>query len=379
MKILMLVSELWPVFSGGLGIAAYELVKNVESLFPQVTFKIAIPRLNWKGDLKAEIIETPTEIYSVYFERGEPNLDWGSIGQFYKFNYALARACEKKEYDIIHINDWMTVPAGILLKEKGKPMIFHLHSTEYDRTNEKPRQWVVEIEKLGAQKADLVIANSFRTKRELIELYGINENKIRVVYNGINLEKFAPHNPKKIKKSEGKIVLFVGRLTIQKGIWHLLQAAKKVLEKSPETKFIFVGKGPDLPFLIKTSIELGIEKSIIFTGKISDEELLAAYKMCDVFVMPSVSEPFGIVALEALASGKPLIISKTSGVCEILKHCFKVDFWDIEIMASRILETLNYDSLNYALSQNGLREVQKLSWKNSAKACVKVYEALLHA
>ncbi|MBR9689792.1 MAG: glycosyltransferase family 4 protein [Candidatus Altiarchaeota archaeon] len=380
MEVLVLSSELWPVFSGGLGVAVYELIKNMEKNHSNVNFKVGIPILKWSGDLKAEIIEAPAELnYSVYFHKGEPILDWESIKQIYGFNFSLARSCENKSFDIIHANDWMTIPAGVILQSKGKPLIFHIHSTEYDRTNNNPREWVIEMERFGAEKADLVVANSYRTKRQLVEFYGINPNKITVIYNGIDLEKFRGPINKELKKPGDKVVLFVGRLTIQKGVWHLLQAAKRVISKDPHVKFVIVGSGPDMPYLIKTAINLGIEKNMVFTGKVSDEELLAAYRMCDLFVMPSVNEPFGIVALEALASGKPVILSRTSGVCEVVKHCFKVDYWDTDLLASRILEIFHYVELKRALGKNGFNEVNKLSWKNIVNEFEQVYRRVKRA
>ena len=380
MKIMVLTSELWPVFSGGLGVAVYELIKSFNENQSHVKFLVGIPRLNWKGDLDAKIIEAPARLgYSVYFHNGEPILCWESMKQIYGFNFSLFKACEHEDFDIIHANDWMTIPAGIMLKEKGHPLVFHVHSTEFDRTNNNPRQWVVEMEKLGAKKADLVIANSEKTKRQLIEVYGIDGNKIQVIYNGINVDRFKNGPVKPIRKSRDKVVLFVGRLTIQKGVWHLLHAARLVVNKDPKIKFVIVGDGPDKNYLISLAVKLGLEKHVIFTGKVSDDELLAAYKSSDLFVMPSVSEPFGIVALEAIASGKPAIISKTSGVSEIMNHCFKVDYWDTTLTASRIMETLHYAEVKRALEKNGRNEVNRFTWSEISSQFEKTYRRLLHA
>jgi glycogen synthase len=373
MKVAVLTSELWPVFSGGLGVAVYELVRALESRSNGMRFRVVIPKLNWRGHLKSEVVEAPVELgYSVYFHKGEPILDWESMEKIYGFNMAMAASCSA-DVDVVHANDWMTAPAGIMLKEKGKKFLFHIHSTEYDRTNNNPRQWVVNIERLGAQMADLVVANSYRTKKQLVDVYGIDPNKIEVIYNGTDLGKFRGAINRGIKKPGDKIALFVGRLTIQKGVWHLLQAARQVVDKDPKVKFVVVGSGPDMPYLVKTAINLGLEKNVIFTGKISEEELVAAYRMCDVFVMPSVNEPFGIVALEALASGKPVILSKTSGVGEVIDHCFKVDYWDTNLLASRILEVFHYKVLKKAMGRNGTTEVRKLSWDNSAKKFERAY------
>ncbi len=379
MKIAVLASELWPVFSGGLGVAVYELVRALENRRNGMSFKVVIPKLNWKGHLRSPVVETPTELgYSVYFYKGEPILGWESIKEIQGFNLALVQACGKNT-DIVHANDWMTVPAGVMLKKRGKKFLFHIHSTEYDRTNFNPRKWVVDIEKMGAEMADLVVANSFRTKKQLVELYGIDPKKIEVIYNGTNIERFSGPINKNLKKPGDKVALFVGRLTIQKGVWHLLQAAKQVVEKEPKAKFVIVGSGPDMPYLIDTAIKLGIEKNVIFTGKLSEEELIAAYRMCDVFVMPSVNEPFGIVALEALASGKPVILSKTSGVGEVIDHCFKVDYWDTNLLASRILEVFHYKELKKAMGRNGSTEARKLSWDSSARKFEEAYRRVMSA
>jgi glycogen(starch) synthase len=377
-KVAVLSSELWPVFSGGLGVAVYELVKTLEK-DPEVTFRVVIPRINWSGDLSSEVLEAPAEAgYSVYFYDGEPILDWESIKNIYNFNFALARTAGN-DCDLVHANDWMTVPAGMMLQMDGKTFVFHIHSTEFDRTNNHPRRWVVDMERLGAERADLVIANSHRTKRQLVEQYGIDPGKIEVIYNGIDLDKFRGPINRSVKKPGEHVVLFVGRLTVQKGVWHLLHAAKQVIEKNPKVKFIVVGGGPDTSHLIKTAIGLGIEKNVLFAGKVSDDELIAAYRMCDLFVMPSVNEPFGIVTLEALAAGKPVILSKTSGVSEVIDHCFKVDYWDTNLLASRILEVCHYQELKEAMGMNGHTEVQKLSWNNAAQKFKAAYRRAMHA
>lgn len=380
MKIGMLTSELWPVFSGGLGVAVYELVRALEK-DPSFSFTLAIPELHWSGDLESEVIETPDGAgYSVYFYEGEPILSWESKQGILDFNRALVRCLARKDLDLVHANDWMTLPAGVALRDmKGVPLIFHIHSTEHDRTNGNPREWVVNMEKRGCREADLVVANSHRTRQELVEWYGIDPGKVRVIYNGIDLDKFQGPISRELKKPGEDVALFVGRLTIQKGVWHFLHAARQVVDQKPEAKFVVVGSGPDMGHLIDTAINLGIQKNVLFTGKISDQELIAAYRMCDVFVMPSVNEPFGIVALEALASGKPVIMSKSAGVSEVIEHCFKVDYWDTNLLASRMLEVFHYHELQRAMGQNGSTEVRKLSWDNTAEEFKGTYRRAVHA
>jgi len=373
LRVLMIATELYPVFSGGLGRAVYEIVKELSRLGVDVT--LLIPEMGWKGKLPARVIQLPFTIgFGVYDVSRETYVfDLEKKEEVERFNSVFAKFASQLNFDIVHVHDWMTVLAGIKIKRmKGVPLVLHIHSTEYDRTNNNPRPWVVDIERSGMMEADAVITTSKYMKKQLVSRYGGNPDKSFVAYNGINAEMF---NRKigGIKKPGEKIVLFVGRLTVQKGAWHLLQAAKRVVDIDPSVRFVIVGSGPDFGYLVNLAVEMGLEKNVIFTGRIPDDELIAAYRIADVFVMPSISEPFGIVALEAMVSGKPVIISKTSGVSEVIDHCFKVDFWDIDLMASRILELLHYRPLAEEMGKNGKREALKLGWDRTASEIFKVY------
>ncbi len=375
----MITSELYPVFSGGMGRAVYEIANSLGKRGVGVT--VLIPQLGWKGDLNrnVKVVEVPFRLaYGVYdISWDEYYYDLERRDEVMKFNRIFKKVAEGIDFDVIHVHDWMNIPAGILIRRStGKPLVVHIHSTEYDRTNDNPRPWVVDLEREGMQEADAVVVTSRYTKQQLVSRYGIDPSKIHVAYNGINPARF---NRKigGVKKPGDKVVLFVGRLTVQKGLWHLLQAAREVILRDPSVRFVIIGSGPDMVHLINLSIDLGIADKVIFTGRIPDEELLAAYRVADVFVMPSVSEPFGIVALEAMAAGKPVIVSKSSGVAEVVHNCFKVDFWDIELMASRILEVLHYKPLAEVMGHNGKREVMHLGWDNTASKVLKVYRRLL--
>ena len=381
MKVAVLTSEFYPVFSGGLGIAAYEIVKNSREVSGDPEFVVGMPDIGWKGSVNAKVIQVPHKLsihtYSLRRDMSRPDLDWDNMRSINEFNFMLFQMMLGEGIDIAHANDWMTVPAGLLLKDAGKKFIFHVHSTEYDRTNNNPRPWVVELEKTGIRQADGVITTSNHMKRQLVSRYGADPNKVYVLYNGIDVGKFRRHLHIRTKKPGEKVVLFVGRLTVQKGIWELLHAARKVVDADPDVKFLIVGAGDQSGDLIRLSIDLGLQENVIFTGRVSEEELLAAYRISDIFIMPSVSEPFGIVALEAMASGKPVIVSKTSGVSEIIEHRITVDYWDTNLMASKILEAMNYPVLCESLVKNGSREVEKMDWKYSVKRLHKIYRRVM--
>jgi glycosyltransferase involved in cell wall biosynthesis len=286
---------------------------------------------------------------------------------------ALAR---REDFDIIHIHDWMTYPAGInAAAATGKPLIAHIHSTEFDRSGENVNQMIYEIERSGMNYADKVIAVSGLTKKIVVERYGIDPEKVEVVHNGVDLKnkKLPAENSEEIKKNE-KIVLFLGRITMQKGPEYFLQAAKKVLDVMDDVKFVMAGSGDMMYRMVEMAAGMGIGNKVIFTGFLRGDAVNQIYRMADLFVMPSVSEPFGIVPLEALDNDVPVIISKQSGVSEILRHALKVDFWDTDEMANKITAVLKYQPLKFALQNHGNFEVRKISWKDTAEKCIEIYQ-----
>ena len=294
-----------------------------------------------------------------------------AVHRYNQLVVAKVKAVAKAEgkFDFIHAHDWLTMEAATILKqEMGVPMVLTIHSTEYDRSGWlNPNQWFVDIEKKGMEQADGIIAVSYFTKRVIVEKYGINPDLISVVHNAV------------YPVAEGKkqkIVLFLGRLTIQKGAEFFLKAARKVLDYEPDVHFVVAGIGDMLPRLIDQAVDLGISNKVIFTGRLTEDEVKHIYGISSVYVMPSVSEPFGITALEAISAGTPTIASKTAGVCETFSNCLKIDFWDSDEIASKILSLLRYESLRESLAENGKKEVELFTWDNVAGKTVDVYNGI---
>jgi len=272
----------------------------------------------------------------------------------------------------------MTFRAGIKAKEvSGKPLIVHVHATDFDRTGGNPNQAVYDIEKEGMRAADKIIAVSNYTKDMIIKHYGISPNKVEVVHNAVEQEV----NIRKDSKIEhqDKIVLFLGRLTLQKGPDYFIEAAHRVLQILPNTKFIIAGSGEMYRRMVDRAAELGMGKNMLFTGHLTGEDIDRAYQMADLYVMPSVSEPFGITPLESLKNNTPVLISKQSGVSEVLKNALKVDFWDIDEMTNKIVSVLSYSPLKKSLIENGQRELEKITWDNAADKCINIYSKLRKA
>lgn len=284
----------------------------------------------------------------------------------YRYNNLLVQKV-RGTYDLIHSHDWLTIKAGIRLKEKlGIPYVLTIHSTEYDRSGWlHPNQWFIDIEQEGMKKADRLIAVSEFTKKVMVEKYGIQSEKIQVIHNAV-----CPLGTGK----KQKIVLFLGRLTIQKGPEFFLKTAKRVLELEKDVKFIVAGSGEMLPNLIDQAVEMGISNRVFFTGKLTEKEVKYIYRTASVYVMPSVSEPFGITALEAISAGTPTIVSKASGVSEAFHNCFKVDYWDIDETANKIIALLRYPPLRQTLIENGTQEIRLFTWDRVAEQTLKLYK-----
>jgi glycosyltransferase involved in cell wall biosynthesis len=293
--------------------------------------------------------------------------------------YALiaSAVASKKEFDIIHAHDWLTYPAGIAAKKvSGKPLVVHIHATEFDRTGENVNTLIFEIEKEGMMEADRVIAVSNLTRQICIDKYGIPEDKIFTVHNAVEpVEKELDRLGQRAVKE--KVVTFMGRITFQKGPEYFIEAAKKVLEKDPNVRFVMAGQGDMFNKMIKRVARLKMADKFHFTGFLKGEEVDRMLAISDVFVMPSVSEPFGIVPLEAMRSNVPVVISKQSGVSEILKHAIKVDFWDVHALADAIYGLLNYPAVSTMFRTYGKEEVDSLKWENAAEKVKQVYQSIL--
>ncbi len=279
-----------------------------------------------------------------------------------------------EEFDVIHAHDWMTFSAGqAVAAATGKPLVVHVHSTEFDRSGENVNRQIYEIERTGMQAARRVVCVSYLTRGTAISRYQVDPNKIRVVYNAVaaannNVSKV----PEPIKQDE-KIVLFLGRLTQQKGPEYFLEAARKVITRFDNVRFIIAGGGDMIDSCVRLAADMKIGRYVTFTGFLRGDDVARVFKMANLYVMPSVSEPFGIAPLEAISHDVPVIISKQSGVSEILTHALKVDFWDTDEMANKILAVLRHDPLQRTLRQHGQIEVQKLSWLDSAKELSEIY------
>jgi glycosyltransferase involved in cell wall biosynthesis len=374
--------EFPPAKTGGLGTHCYELVKNLSKKGVGVTLLIPKRTENVKHDIpNVEIIEVGSTALNPYnvtkadnktFEKG---YGWNFFEEVKAFNRKCVEVAKNKKFDVIHCHDWMTSSAGLELRKiTGKKMVFTVHSTEFDRTAFiYPMNFIVDIEKKGVHESDLIITVSEGMKKQLIDRYGADEKKINVIYNGIDSSKYFGLT----KKDSNGTVLFLGRLTNQKGTWFFLHAAKKVLEKKKDVTFIVAGQGEQMPEMIKLAIDMNIMNRFIFTGYLPEDEILRAYATADVYVMPSVSEPFGITALEAIASGTPVIVSKNAGVAEKIVHCFKVDFWDTHEMANKIIGLLKYSVLKECMRKNCYKEINNFGWDRVADQTIGVYRRAL--
>ncbi len=278
------------------------------------------------------------------------------------------------DFDLIHAHDWLAYPAGMAARAvTGKPLVCQVHATEFDRSGDGGiNQYVYDIERAGTHNADRVVAVSRLTKEILIHRYGVDGGKIDVVYNGVDAEEAQPRMGGKIEKDD-KIVLFLGRITLQKGPEYFIRAAARVLEKVDNVKFVVAGSGDMAVRMIEEAASLGIGHKVLFTGFLRGKDVDDVYRMADCYVMPSVSEPFGIVALEAIQRDTPTIISKQSGVSEVLSHALKVDFWDINDMADKIAAVLRFPPLSQTLREHGPMELRRLTWADSARKAVASY------
>nr|WP_320119844.1 glycosyltransferase family 4 protein [uncultured Marinifilum sp.] len=300
------------------------------------------------------------------------------IEEIYKYAYVASTISMDQEHDVIHAHDWLCYPAGIAAKEvSGKPLVIHVHATDFDRSGGSVNPKVFEIEKMGMDAADKIIAVSNLTRNIVIEKYGQNPDKVVTVYNAV--EPVSSEEKLAIKKGvKEKIVTFLGRITMQKGPEYFVEAANQVLKRSNNVRFVMAGSGDMLEKMVERAAQLGISDKFHFTGFLKGDDVFKMFKLSDVYVMPSVSEPFGISPLEAMQSNVPVIISKQSGVSEILTHAVKVDYWDIDAMADAIYGIINYDSLSNEFKEKGKEEVDNLKWANAAVHVHDVYQSAIN-
>ncbi len=426
-RVFMLGWEFPPFISGGLGTACYGLTKALDQLGVRVTFVLPkmvdsqyathvrlltpqakrqeivrrVARTDELTNVSFRAIMSPLQAYATpksYDEKVEQVLrlrrettTWSGSGdggggadyagdlyrEVHRYASLAMDMAKGEEFDIIHAHDWMTYPAGVgVAMMSGKPLVVHIHSTEFDRSGEHVNQMVYNIEREGMQRADRVIAVSHLTRSIVIGRYGIPGDKVEVVYNGVERSGVWSMTPETIKREE-KIVLFLGRITMQKGPEYFLQAAKKVLDVMDNVKFVMAGSGDLMYRSVELAAQLGIGNKVLFTGFLRGDDVRRIFRMADLYVMPSVSEPFGIAPLEALDNDVPVIISKQSGVSEVLRHALKVDFWDVNEMANKIVAVLKYPPLRMTLRNHGNFEVRKLRWRDAAQSCLRIYEETL--
>ncbi len=400
LKVLMFGWEFPPHNSGGLGTACFGLTKALSQEAADVVFvlpkKVPVHTRHAKLVFANEKSIKIRHVNSILYPYITSERYSDEVRNLKDEVYGLSLMEEVRRYakkagaiavsencDIIHAHDWLAFPSGIEAKRAtGKPLVVHVHATEFDRTGGAGvNSEVYAIEKRGLEEADAIIAVSDWTKNTLISKYGIPQEKIEVVHNGIDADehKKAFSRIEGLRRSGNKIVLFVGRITLQKGPDYFIRAAKRVLEYRPNTLFVVSGSGDMERQMIRQAADSGIGDKVIFAGFLRGEELNAVYRSADLYVMPSVSEPFGITPLESLANGTPVLISKQSGVSEVLTHCLKTDFWDTEDMADKIISVLDHRPLYEMLRENGGREVEKNNWKNAAMKCLAVYQRLCGA
>lgn len=424
MRVLMFGWEFPPHISGGLGTACYGLTKALAKIGTEILFVVpkaygdedeTYARVVNASDIKVDIktrklisrwknftvIEAganlipymPPEEFERMSERSERDNLYSENSVFtddFKFSgkygknlmqevarYAVigAAIAKKYDFDVIHAHDWLTYQAGIAAKElSGKPLVIHVHATEYDRSGENVNPAVFPIEKKGMEAADRVITVSNLTKNIVVDRYGIDEKKVFTVHNGVEPVQYDIINTRE-KHVKEKIVTFLGRITFQKGPEYFVEVANKVLKKTRNVRFVMAGSGDMLHKMIKRAAKLKICDRFHFTGFLKGEDVYRMFSMSDVYVMPSVSEPFGISPLEALRSNVPVIISKQSGVAETLNHAVKTDFWDVDAMADAIYGIINYPALSKMFLRYGKTEVENLKWDNAARKTIDVYNS----
>ncbi|MGH2270764.1 glycosyltransferase [Anaerohalosphaeraceae bacterium U12dextr] len=309
---------------------------------------------------------------------GQPgNYSGDMYTEVHRYAASAVRLAMQEQFDVIHAHDWMTYPAGIAVAAfTGKPLVIHVHSTEYDRSGEHVNPMIYDIERRGMHAARKIIAVSHMTRNIILARYGITGDKVEVVYNGVERNGDASQYNKMGIRSDEKIVLFLGRITMQKGPEYFLMSARKVLEVMDNVKFVMAGSGDMMHRMIEMAAQMGIGDKVLFTGFLHGKDVQKVFQMADLYVMPSVSEPFGIAPLEALNYDVPVLISKQSGVAEVLHHVLKVDFWDINEMANKIIAVLKYPPLQLTLREHGNFEVRKLRWSDAARKCIKVYQEM---
>lgn len=395
--------EFPPFNSGGLGVACFGLTQALSNLGTEITFVLPkkidaranFMKILFANNKKINLVEINSLLkayqtsYSYINDFSNSNdKNYGStlISEVERYASVATEIATSTNFDIIHAHDWLSTLAGIKSKEvSGKPLITHIHATEIDRGGGKGvNPQVFSIEKKAVDYSDKVIAVSNLTKDILRNFYDADNSKVEVVHNG--LIKFEEKNQnnnlydglKQYKENGYSIVLFVGRITLSKGPDYFIKAAQKVLQYNPKTMFIIAGSGDMEKKIIMDVAKAGISDKVLFAGFVRGAELSGLYALADLFVMPSVSEPFGLTALEALSEKTPILISKQSGVGEVVSNALRCDFWDVDDMTDKILGVIQFKSLKNQLGNLGRNEALGCTWDKAAQKTIKIYENLLN-
>jgi glycosyltransferase involved in cell wall biosynthesis len=427
MKVLMFGWEFPPHISGGLGTACFGLTKGLAQLNDvEVTF--VVPKAWGDEDLSNVTLlganQVPVVHQQIQFDDAKSKVEYYELqsglipylgtSEFYELkleissekkrliettpdgklvfsgdygqtlfqeinNYAIVaeKLAGEIDFDVIHVHDWMCFRAGMAAKRiSGKPLVVHVHSTEFDRSGRSVNSAICSIEKEGLDAADKIIAVSHLTRSIVIGKYKINPKKVITVYNAV--EPVSSGGKKASSEfTNDKVVSFLGRITMQKGPEYFVEAANLVLQKMKNVRFIMAGKGDLLNEMMQKVSNLNIASYFHFPGFVADSEIDELFQASDVFVMPSVSEPFGIVTLEAMQAGVPVVISKQSGVSEVVKNAIKVDYWDTQAMADAIYALLINQEYGIRLGRKGKKEADKLIWRNAASKVYRIYFNLI--
>jgi glycosyltransferase involved in cell wall biosynthesis len=427
MRVLMFGWEFPPHISGGLGTASYGLTKGMATLDDlEVTFvvpkawgdedqsKVRLVGANripmtfrhvyHKGfrhpvekiEVSSKIVPytdpedfwrmTRSEIsgYKLFVQTNEHGTvdfsgryDSNLMDEIHKYAIIASVIAEEYEFDIIHAHDWLAYPAGIAAMEvSGKPLVIHVHATDFDRSGGSVIPDVYRIEKDGMDAASKIITVSNLTRDIVIHKYFIPPDKVETVYNAVEPVNFT----ERVMVNKGfdeKVVTFLGRITLQKGPDYFIEAANKVLQVMDNVRFVMAGSGDMMERMMRRAAKLRINDRFHFTGFLKGADVYQLLDMSDVYIMPSISEPFGISPLEAMQANVPVVISKQSGVAEILTHAVKTDFWDIDAMADSIYGILNYPALANMFIKKGKEEVIQLKWDNSARHVKDIYNRVI--
>lgn len=402
MRVLTFGWEFPPQKNGGLGVACHELTKEllqdgVEVIFvlPKTQETIGDARFLFADDerlvkvLHADVSLLPymqgdstIDVIVGYDSEGKPIIRSRTIiEEAHRFAHQAAIIAKTEEFDVIHAHDWTSYLAGVAAKiASGKPLILHVHATSYDQAagnNVDPA--IYKIEKESFAMADKVVTVSEFTKNIVVNKHHAPAQNVEVVYNGCHMNETAklPPTLAELKRQGKKIVLYHGRISIQKGVDHFIRAARRVVDVDPDVVFIVSGSGEMLTQVIEQVGAAKLSNNVKFAGALWDEERDRMYQAADLMVMPSVSEPFGLVPLEALQHGTSSLVTKQSGVAEVLTHALKVDFWDVDEMANQILASLRYPAVRRQMVAEGREQMRSMSWKVAAQKMQQLYRSLL--